>query len=254
MRIRPRLRPGKRAAGQGTRHARIEIGRCGLRHFPGVVRRQSRRQGGRGGRRDRPQRRRQDHADAGDLRPDPAHQRRDLDGGPRRAGDAGASHRQSRHRPRAGKPPAVSAAHGRRQSEDGRLHARRARQICRAAGIRVRSVSAHEGTPQPDGRHHVGRRTADVRDRPRADVGPEIAAARRAVGGSGAGRGAAGVRTGEADPRQRADGADRRAERAAGAKGGRPRLSAGGRHHPRVGHVGRDDERPTRSSRHILGV
>ena len=43
----------------------------------------------------------------------------------------------------------------------------------RAAGIRVRSVSAHEGAAQPDGRHHVGRRAADVRDRPRADVGPE---------------------------------------------------------------------------------
>ena len=69
---------------------------------------------------------------------------------------------------------------------------------------------------------------------------PKLLAARRAVGGSRAGRGAAGVRTGETYPRQRADGSDRRAERAAGAEGGRPRLSAGGRHHPRVGHIGRD--------------
>ncbi len=43
--------------------------------------------------------------------------------GTRRAGDAGASHRRSRHCACAGKPPAVSAAHRRRQSEDGRLHA-----------------------------------------------------------------------------------------------------------------------------------
>ena len=48
---------------------------------------------------------------------------RDCDGRRRRAGDAGASHRQSRHRPCAGKPPAVSAADRGRQSQDGRLHA-----------------------------------------------------------------------------------------------------------------------------------
>src|SRR6266545_4319043 len=88
---------------------------------------------------------------------------------------------------------------------------------------------------------YAERRAADVRDRPRTDVGSEIAAARRAVGGAGAGRGAAGVRAGQTHPRQRADGSDRRAERAAGAEGGRPRLPSRGRHHPRVGHVGRDD-------------
>ncbi len=60
--------------GRGLSHARAEIGRCGLRQLPGAVRRQSRREGGRGGRRDRPERRRQDHPDAGDLRPDPANQ------------------------------------------------------------------------------------------------------------------------------------------------------------------------------------
>ena len=43
------------------------------------------------------------------------------------AGDAAAPHRQPRHRPCAGEPPAVSAAHGRGQSQDGRLHARGAR-------------------------------------------------------------------------------------------------------------------------------
>ena len=92
----------------------------------------------------------------------------------------------------------------------------------------------------PDGGHHVGRRAADVRDRPRADVGSETALAGRAVRGARAGRGAAGVRAGEAHPRLRAHRADRRAERAAGAEGCRPRLSAGGRHHPRVGDGGGD--------------
>ena len=126
------------------------------------------------------------------------------------------------------------APHGGGQSQDGRLHAGGARPLRRAAGIRVRPVSAHEGAPPPDGRHHVGRRAADVRDRPRADVRSEAAAARRALGGPGAGGGAAGVRTGEAHPRRRPHRADRRAERAAGAEGGRPRLSAGGRLDPRL--------------------
>src|SRR5258708_31759362 len=53
--------------------------------------------------------------------------------------------------------------------------------------------------------HHVRRRAADVRDRPRADVQSEAASARRALGGVGAGGGAAGVRAGEADPRQRSE-------------------------------------------------
>ena len=154
---------------------------------------------------------------------------RDRDGGRRHPEDAGASHRQPRHRACAGKSPAVSAPDGGGQSEDGRLHAGGARALRRAAGLRVRPVSAHEGAPPPDGRHHVRRRAADVRDRPRADVRSETAAARRAFGGPCAGRGAAGVRTGEANPRQRPHRADRRAERAAGAEGGRPRLSAGGR-------------------------
>ena len=124
----------------------------------------------------------------------------DFDAGHRRPENAGASHRQSRHRPCAGEPPAVSASDGGRQSQDGRLHARGAGALRRAAGVRVRSVSPHEGTPRPACRHHVGRRAADVRDRPRADVRSEIAAARRTFGRPRPGRGAAGVRTGEANP------------------------------------------------------
>jgi len=39
---------------------------------------------------------------------DPASRGSDFNGGHRRPEDAGASHRQSRHRPRAGEPPAIS--------------------------------------------------------------------------------------------------------------------------------------------------
>jgi ABC-type sugar transport system ATPase subunit len=46
----------------------------------------------------------------------------------------------------------------------------------------------------PVRRHDVGRRAADVRDRPRADVGPSAAAAGRTLGRPGAGGRAAGVR------------------------------------------------------------
>ena len=171
---------------------------------------------------------------SGLIRPRDGH---DRHGGHRRAGDAAASHRQPRHRPRAGEPPAVPAAHRRGQPQDGRLHARGAGQVRRAAGLRVRPVPAHEGAPPPARRHHVGRRAADVRHRPRADERSQAAAARRAVGRPGAGGRAAGLRAGEAHPRRRAHRADRRAERAAGAEGRRPRLSAGGRHHPRFRHA-----------------
>src|SRR3954471_8848458 len=88
-----------------------------------------------------------------------------------------ASHRRSRHSPRAREPPLVSPADGGRQPQDGRLHARGAGSLRRAAGVCVRPVSAHEGAPQPACGHLVGRRAADVRDRPRADVRSEIAAA-----------------------------------------------------------------------------
>ena len=75
-------------------------------------------------------------------------------------------------------PSALSASHRGRQSENGRVHAGGARQARRAARVRLQPVPAHEGTSPSDGRHHVGRRAADVRDRPCADVGSEAAAAR----------------------------------------------------------------------------
>src|ERR1700736_426194 len=54
-----------------------------------------------------------------------------------------------------------------------------------------------------------------------------------------AARGAAGVRPGAPHPRRRAHRADRRAERPAGARSGRPRLSARGRPHPARRFLGR---------------
>src|SRR6185295_13226334 len=43
------------------------------------------------------------------------------------------------------------------------------RQIPAAAGVRLHAVPAPEGAPPAAGRHHVGRRAADVRHCPRAD-------------------------------------------------------------------------------------
>src|SRR5437868_618951 len=69
MRTRRRLRQRWRVAGRRASHARAEIDRCGLWQLSGAVLRQPRGQGGRGGRRDRPERRRQDHFDAAGLGP-----------------------------------------------------------------------------------------------------------------------------------------------------------------------------------------
>ena len=48
----------------------------------------------------------------------------------------------------------------------------------------LRLFPAPEGAPQLDGRLHLRRRAADVRDRPRADVAPEDDPARRALDGA----------------------------------------------------------------------
>ena len=49
---------------------------------------------------------------------------------------------------------------------------------------RLRLFPAPEGAPRLDGRLHLRRRAADVRDRPRADVAPEDDPARRALDGA----------------------------------------------------------------------
>ena len=72
-----------------------------------------------------------------------------------------------------------------RNDSDGDPRRRRAR---------VRAVSAAQGAAPADRGHAVGRRAADARDGPRADVEAEAAAARRAVDGPRAADGAEGVR------------------------------------------------------------
>ena len=117
-----------------------------------------------------------------------------------------------------------------------------------AAGPCLRPVPEDEGAAAPVGRHHVGRRAADVRDRPGADVRAAHPAARRALGRAGAAGGAAGLRPGPPHPAGGADGADRRAERGAGAARGRPRLCAGDRAGRRRGALGGAGRRPCHPS------
>ena len=152
---------------------------------------------------------------SGLIRPTSGH---DRDGRHRRAGDAGASHRQPRHRPRAGEPPAVSAPHRRGQSARWAPSCRRAR-----AKFAERLEFVFDLFPRMKERRSQLAGTMSGGEQQMCAIGralmsrSEAAAARRAVGRPGAGRGAAGVRTGEAHPRRRAHRADRRAERAAGA-------------------------------------
>src|SRR5208282_1096140 len=78
----------------------------------------------------------------------------------------------------------------------------------------------------------VERRAANVRDRSRPDVEAQAPVARRTVGRSGAGSGAAGVRAGRTPSSSGIDRADRRAECPAGAARRRSRLPARGRLDP----------------------
>ena len=73
-----------------------------------------------------------------------------------------------------------------------------AREIRRAACVRLRPVPAAEGAARPACRHALRRRAADVRDRARADERAEARAARRALDGPRAGDRRAGVRPGAA--------------------------------------------------------
>ena len=144
------------------------------------------------------------------------------------------------------------APDGRGQSEHGRLHARGAGAASPSGWTFVFDLF-----PRMKERRHQLAGTMSGGEQQMCAIGralmsrSQAAAARRAVGGPGAGRRAAGVRTGEAHPRRRPHRADRRAERAAGAEGGRSRLPAGGRLDPRLRHVGRDAGRATPSAKPI---
>ena len=142
--------------------------------------------------------------------------------------------RAPRARDGARRPRHVRRADDRGEPRDGRLHARRPRGDPRRRRARVRAVSAAQGAAPADGRHAVGRRAADARDRPRADVAAEAAAARRAVDGPRAADGAEGVRDVLAVSQGRRDDPADRAERQARARSERPRLRDGvGRDHAR---------------------
>ena len=164
---------GMTIGGASSADAATPLDRRRLRQLPGAVRHLARSERRRGGRGDRPERRRQDHADAGDLRPDPADARQHADGRRRPRRHTGAPHRRTRHRARAGEPPPVPAHDGRGQPPHGRLHPGGAAEIPRTARFRLSAVPPPARTPHPARRHDVGRRTADVRDRPRADVGTD---------------------------------------------------------------------------------
>ena len=167
---------------------------------------------------------------------------------------AAAQDHRDRHRARAGGPAAVPAPH-------------RSRTTCAwAPSSRRRARSSPSGSTTsttlfprlkerraPARRHHVGRRAADVRHRPRADERAEAGAARRAVDGARAGDRRAGVRPGAAHPRRGLHGADRRAERAPGAEGRRPRLPARGRPHQGARHRRTSSPPATRSARRTWG-
>ena len=94
----------------------------------------------------------------------------------------------------------------------------------------VRAFPAPQGPPRPARRHALRRRAADVRDRPRADVATEAAVDGRAFGRAGAAGRRSRCSTSSGASAPRGYRADRRAERAAGARRRRPRLSARGRH------------------------
>ena len=203
-----------------TCDAATSRGRCRLWQLPGPVRRLARRERRRGRCGHRSQRRGQDHADARDLRPDPSDARQHAHGGRRSGSHAAASHCRTRHRACSGKSPTVPAHDGGGQPPHGRLHSGGASEVPRTPRCGLPALSPPARTTEPACRHAFGRRAADVRDRPRIDVGAATALAGRAIRWACARRRPAGVRPGRAHPRPRAHGADRRAERPPGAARG----------------------------------
>ena len=73
------------------------------------------------------------------------------------------------------------APHRRGQPAHRRLHPAGARALRRAARAGLRAVSPPQGPARATCRHALGRRAADVRDRPRADVAAQAPADGRAV-------------------------------------------------------------------------
>ena len=93
--------------------------------------------------------------------------------------------RAARRDPGDGGPPLLRPSHDRRKSAHRRLHApRRPRRGDARPRAHLRLFSAPQGTPRRSGRLRLGRRTADVRDRPGDDVAPQAHPARRAVDGA----------------------------------------------------------------------
>ena len=111
-----------------------------------------------------------------------------------------------------------------REPEDGRLPARRRR--ARRLRARLHALPARLRAPRPARRDALGRRAADGRDGPGADVAPEAAADGRAVDGARAAPRRAELRDHQAGQRRGRRGARRRAERERLALDRRPRLRA----------------------------
>ena len=134
--------------------------------------------------------------------------------------------RQDGHRAVARGAPALPAHERAREPRDGRLPARRQRELQGGPRPRLRALPAARRAEAAEGRDAVGRRAADVRDGPRADGAAEAAAARRAVDGAGADLRREDLRDRRARSTRRGRRPARRAERADGARRGQPRLRA----------------------------
>ena len=128
--------------------------------------------------------------------------------------------RRARHRPRAGGPPALSLADRARQPRARRARVG-ARDAERHAGAASSRSSRGCGSVRASWPGPVGRRAADVRDRPRAHGSAPAPPARRAEPRAGAGDGEAHLRDAPACQRHRHDDHARRAERPARARSSR---------------------------------
>ena len=123
---------------------------------------------------------------------------------PHRRHGAASDHR-ARHRLCAGKPPAVSAPVGARQSSARQLSLSRRGRPRGAARSRVQAVPALVGAARAARRDAVRRRAADAGDRPRADDAPAALDAGRALAGHHAKTGRRDLSGRQTHPRRRDD-------------------------------------------------